>query len=80
MKGFHYLNTSFTPLDAQDFTLSMSPNIPSDILTQLFLRSVGIKYNTVIPTNESKPVGYCVAQYDPATQLTKIRQVVRVGL
>lgn len=77
MKGFHYLNTSFTDTDIQNFAFSMSPNVPSDIVSQLFLRSVGVKYDTIIPTNESKPLGYCSECIDLATQQTKIRQVVR---
>lgn len=76
MKGFHYLNTSYDDNDVMDFLRGINPSIPSDIISQLFLRSLGVRYDTVIPTNESRTTGYATLTECPATRRTYIRQVV----
>ncbi|CAM0102409.1 hypothetical protein VPH234P10_0018 [Vibrio phage 234P10] len=77
MKGFHYLNTSFTDNDVMSFLRSISPNIPAEMQYKLFLRSLGVRYDAVIPTDSSRPLGYATLTECPATRTTYIRQVVR---
>ena len=76
MKGFHYLNTSYRLIDVVMYEKGLSPNIPSDIMFQMFIRSLGVKYDTVIPTMQSKPTGYTRTWHDDRTNRTYIRQVV----
>lgn len=77
MKGFHYLNTSYHLIDILKYETGLSPNIPSDIRFQMFLRSLGVKYDTVIPTDDSRPLGYIETWHDHETNRSYIRQVVR---
>lgn len=77
MKGFHYLNTSYNDNDVMNFLRDMSPNIPPGLQFKLFLRSLGVRYDAVIPTDSSRPLGYATLTECPATRRSYIRQVVR---
>ncbi|AUR82232.1 hypothetical protein NVP1022O_19 [Vibrio phage 1.022.O._10N.286.45.A10] len=76
MKGFHYLNTSYSFIDVVMYERGLSPKIPSDIRFQMFIRSLGVRYDTVLPTLESKPKGYVRTRRDDRTDRSYIRQVV----
>lgn len=71
----HYLNTSYTEYDISVF--HMDGLIPSDIAMQVFLRELGVKFDAVLPTSNSKPLGYASSTYNPVTRTVKIRQVIR---
>ena len=77
MKGFHYLNTSYSLIDVIMYERGISSTIPSDIRFQMFIRSLGVKYDTVLPMLESKPKGYVKTWRDDRTDRSYIRQVVR---
>lgn len=77
MKGFHYLNTSYRFIDVVMYERGLSPTIPSDTRFQMFIRSLGVKYDTPLPVSESKPKGYWRTWHDDRTGRSYIRQVVR---
>ena len=76
MKGFHYLNTSYSLIDVVMYEHGLSPTIPADIRFQMFIRSLSVRYDTVLPMLESKPKGYSRTWHDDRTGRSYIRQVV----
>ncbi|CAM0043854.1 hypothetical protein VPHK389_0020 [Vibrio phage K389] len=76
MKGFHYLNTSYSLIDVVMYERGLPPKIPADIRFQMFIRSLGVKYDTVLPMLASKPKGYVRTWRDDRTDRSYIRQVV----
>ncbi|AUR87766.1 hypothetical protein NVP1104O_16 [Vibrio phage 1.104.O._10N.286.49.A12] len=77
MKGFHYLNTSYRLIDVVMYERGLSPTIPADIRFQMFIRSLGVRYDTVLPMLGSKPKGYSRTWHDDRTGRSYIRQVVK---
>lgn len=71
----HYLNTSYTDADVVNF--KMSSSVPPGIQWKTFLMDLGVKFDTVLPTERSQLLGYWRITEDPVTRTVKIRQVIR---